>query len=212
MFRNTCTVALQMAPLAVGLTLFAGVLAAQSPERRNRIDVQDYTIKAEINPNTQTITAQATVRFVPIDDGVTFATFELNNALNVSRVVDAQGKPVQAQRNQSDFTVRLSFDSPLPKGQPYSATFVYDGRLTGEEESPVSGMKFAAIHPDYAYFLYPARWFPVNGYSTDRFGADMQITVPNGFTVVALAMVTPGAADTSSKTLRNNAVRCGPGT
>ncbi len=123
------------------------------------------------------------MRFVPIDDGVTSAVFELNNALNVSKVVDAQGKPVQAQRNQSDFTVRLSFDTPLPKGQPYSVTFFYDGRLTGDEESPVSGVKFAAIHPDFAYLLYPARWFPVSGYTTDRFGADMQISVPMGYTV-----------------------------
>ncbi len=182
MFRNRCTAATALG-LALFVTVVSAPLSAQSPERRNRIDVQDYTIKADINPNTQTIMAQATVRFVPIDDGVNSATFELNNALNVSKVVDAQGKPVQAQRNQSDFTVRLSFDTPLPKGQPYSVTFFYDGRLTGEEESPVSGVKFAAIHPDYAYFLYPARWFPVNGYTTDRFGADMQITVPTGYTV-----------------------------
>ena len=70
--------------------------------------------------------------------------------------------------------MRLSFDQPLPKGQPQTVTFFYDGRLTGQEDSPVYGIKFAAIHPDYAYLLYPARWFPVNGYTTDRFAADMQ--------------------------------------
>ncbi len=87
MFRNRCT-AVRVAP--IGRSAFRpvvshGALAAQTPERRNRIDVQDYTIKAEISPNTQTITAQATVRFVPMDDGVTSAAFELNNALNVSQ-------------------------------------------------------------------------------------------------------------------------------
>ena len=167
---------------AAALVVFAGALRAQ-PAPRNRIDVQDYVIKAEVSPNAQTINAQATVRFVPLDDGITGAVFELNNALNVSRVVDAEGKPVDAQRNQSDFTVHLSFPA-LPKGQPYTVTFYYDGRLTGEEESPVSGVKFAAIHPDFAYLLYPSRWFPVSGYTTDRFGADMQITVPNGYTVL----------------------------
>ncbi len=184
MFRNPHISPAGVAPLIAILSIFAPGAGAQQPERRNRIDVQDYTIKADVSPNTQTITAQATVRFVPIDDGVTGAVFELNNALNVSRVVDAQGKPVQAQRNQSDFTVRLTFDAPLPKGQPYAVTFFYDGRLTGEEESPVSGVKFAAIHPDYAYFLYPSRWFPVSGYTTDRFGADMQISVPMGYSVL----------------------------
>ncbi len=91
---------------------------------------------------------------------------------------------MQASRNQQDFTVRLNFDQPLPKGQPYAVTFYYDGKLTGDEESPVYGIKFAAIHPDFAFLMYPARWFPVSGYTTDRFGADIRVTVPTGFTVV----------------------------
>jgi len=32
--------------------------------------------------------------------------------------------------------------------------------------------------------MYPARWFPVSGYSTDRFGADLKVTVPMGYTVL----------------------------
>ena len=33
--------------------------------------------------------------------------------------------------------------------------------------------------------MYPARWFPVSGYTTDRFAADTNITVPTGFDVIA---------------------------
>ncbi len=69
-------------------------------------------------------------------------------------------------------------------------TFYYDGRLTGQEDSPVYGIKFAAIHPDYAYLMYPARWFPVSGYTTDRFAADMRITVPMGYTVLGSGLDT----------------------
>jgi hypothetical protein len=98
--------------------------------------------------------------------------------------VDASGKQIPASRNQQDFTIRLSFDQPLPKGQPQTITFFYDGKLSGNEDSPVFGIKFAAIHPDYAFLLYPARWFPVSGYSTDRFAAEMRITVPAGYTVL----------------------------
>ena len=36
--------------------------------------------------NTQTLAAKAAVRFVPLDDNINSATFELNNALNVSHV------------------------------------------------------------------------------------------------------------------------------
>ena len=176
----------RIAPLAAGLLLLAGGLRAPAQERRNssRIDIEQYTIDAEITPNTSSLAAKASVRFIPLDDNVTSASFELNNALNVSRVVDGQGKQITASRNQQDFTVRLSFDQPLPKGQPVTITFYYDGRLTGQEDSPIYGIKFAAIHPDYAYLMYPARWFPVSGYSTDRFAADLKVTVPMGYFVL----------------------------
>ena len=81
--------------------------------------------------------------------------------------------------------MRLNFDQPLPKGKPVTVTFYYDGKLSGQEDSPVYGIKFAAIHPEFAYLMYPARWFPVSGYTTDRFGADLHVTVPMGYTVLA---------------------------
>jgi hypothetical protein len=181
-------------PLAAGLLLFACSPAAVAQERRNRIDVDAYAIDAEVSPTAQTLTAKATVRFVPLDDNTISASFELNNALNVSRVVDDKGKQIPASRNQQDFTVRLNFESPLAKGQPVTITFYYDGRLSGQEDSPVYGIKFAAIQPDFAYLMYPARWFPVSGYTTDRFAANMRITVPTGYSVIASGLETHQAA------------------
>src|SRR5256885_16371222 len=81
-------------------------------------------------------------------------------------------------------SVRVSLPQPLAKGKRATLVFVYGGKLTGDEESPVFGIKFAAIHPTYAYLMYPARWFPVNDYSADRFTADLKVTVPAGFRVV----------------------------
>ena len=177
MFRNRT--------LAAALTLALAASAAWAQQdRRSRIDVEQYTIDAEVSPATQSLTAKASVRFIPLDDNITSAAFELNNALNVSRVVDDKGKQIPASRNQQDFTVRLSFEQQLPKGQPVTMTFYYDGKLSGQEDSPVYGIKFAAIHPDFAYLLYPARWFPVSGYTTDRFSADLHVTVPAGYTVL----------------------------
>jgi hypothetical protein len=182
------------APLAASLVLLAWPLAAQNQERRSRIDVDAYAIDAEVSPNTQTLNAKVTTRFIPLDDNITSATFELNNALAVSRVVDDKGKQISASRSQQDFTVRLNFDTPLAKGQPVTVTFYYDGRLTGQEDSPVYGIKFAAIHPDYAFLMYPARWLPISGYTTDRFAANMRITVPTGYTVVSSGLDTHQAA------------------
>ena len=184
------------APVLAGLLWFAGTHPAAAQERRpaSRIDVQDYAIEAEISPVTSSLAAKTTVRFIPLDDGLTSASFELNNALNVSRVVDATGKQVSASRTQQDFSIRLTFEPPLRKGQPASVTFFYDGKLSGQEDSPVYGVKFAAIHPDFGFLLYPARWFPVSGYSTDRFGADIKVTVPNGYTVLGSGFDTHQAA------------------
>jgi hypothetical protein len=188
MFRNRFVSS--AAALAAGLWMLAAAIPASAQDQRrgaplSRIHVEQYTIEAEISPNTQLLAAKATIRFTPIDDGITAATFELNNALNVSRVVDASGKQIPTSRNQQDFTERVSFEQPLPKGQPVTITFYYDGHLTGQEDSPVYGIKFAAIHPEFAFLLYPARWFPVSGYSTDRFAADLHVVVPMGFTVLA---------------------------
>ena len=35
------------------------------------------------------------------------------------------------------------------EGKPVTVTFYYDGRLSGQEDSPVYGIKFAAIQNDY---------------------------------------------------------------
>ncbi len=163
------------------------------------IDVDAYTIDAQINPSTQTLNAHVVVRFVPLDDQVNSVTFELNNALNISQITDARGATLNSARTQADNTVRVTFPGILPKGQMTEITFVYDGRLSGDEESPIYGIKFAAIQNDYAFLLYPARWFPVSGYTADRFTSTMHITVPQGYQVV-------GSGSGSSKADSGNGV------
>lgn len=169
----------------IALVTGAVSLAAEERSVRSHLNVSHYVIEADVNPRTQALTANVQVQFIPLDDNLTTASFELNNALNISRVVDGNGRQVPASRSTQDFTVRLNFPEPLQKGKPASVTFTYDGRLTGAEDSPVFGIKFAAIQNDFAYLMYPARWFPVNDYTTDRYTADMRITVPANYTVLA---------------------------
>ncbi len=162
-------------PLAVGLW---------AQDKHSRIEVQHYTIDADINPRTQSIVATAKVNFTPLEDA-NEAVFELNNALSVTKAVDGSGKPLQTGRNAQDFTVNVAVPQGLHKSQPYEISLTYDGKLTGNEDSPVSGIKFAALHPDYGYLLYPARWFPVNGYTVNRFSADIRVATPSEYRVVA---------------------------
>jgi len=200
MFRKTLLAVLALAPL------FAQNMPAQDRGAKSgRIDVDHYAIDAEINPRTQTLTASVKVRFIPLDSDLSSASFELNNAFNVSRVVDDSGRQLTASRSNQDFSVRVTFPAPLAKGKPTTVTFSYDGRLTGQEESPIYGIKFGAIQNDFAYLMYPARWFPVSGYSVDRFTSDLHITVPNGYQVIAsgLGSSQPSPGGGAGKTVFN---------
>lgn len=157
---------------------------AWAQQQRSRIDVTKYTIDADINPRTQSLMATAKIDFTPLDS-VNDLTFELNNALTVSKAVDAQNQALGTDRNAQEFSVRVALTGAAPKAQPTSISLTYGGKLTGDEDSPINGIKFAALHPDYGYLLYPARWFPVSGYTTERFMADLRITVPPDYRVVA---------------------------
>ena len=171
--------------LLAGTVMLALGAALCAQERRSSIDVEHYVIAAEINPDTQTLKAEVKVRFSPLDDGVSSAFFELNNALSVSTITSEEGQQLPAARVQQDGGIRVSFPEPLAKGKPVTLTFRYDGTLAGSEESPVYGIKFAAIHNDFSYLLYPARWFPVSGYTSDRYTYDLKVTVPEGNRVIA---------------------------
>ena len=158
--------------------------AASAQQQRSRIDVTKYTIDADINPRTQSLVATAKIDFTPVD-ATNELTFELNNALAVSKAVDTQKHTLGTGRSAQDFTVKVELPSGVQKSQPCSIALTYGGKLTGDEESPINGINFAALHPDYGYLLYPGRWFPVSGYTTDRFMADLRITVPPDYRVVA---------------------------
>ncbi|MCE5308206.1 MAG: tetratricopeptide repeat protein [Acidobacteriales bacterium] len=181
--------------LIVTLAALLMAAGASAQERRPRIDVESYLIRAEISPRTQSLTATAEVRFTPLEDNVTAPVFELNNALTVSKVVDGRGRDVQFSRNTQDFTVRVNLPESLAKNAPAKLTFTYEGRFTGREESPVYGIKFANIQNDYTYLLYSARWFPINGYTTDRYKAEYAITAPSEYKVIGSGIETTSAGE-----------------
>lgn len=157
---------------------------AQEPPKDARIEVQHYAIDADINPRTQSLTATAKVDFTPLDDADS-AVFELNNALKIDKVVDGGGQTLQATRDGQNLTVRVAFTQPLPKDQPAQLTFSYEGQFTGNQDSPVYGITFAELKPNFGFLLYPSRWFPVSGYTVDRFKTDLHITTPADYRVIA---------------------------
>src|SRR5207244_2279700 len=72
-------------------------LSARAADQKSRLRVDDYQIEADLNPHSHKISAKAKVKFTALDD-LSVATFELNNALRLTKVTDANNKPLSAER------------------------------------------------------------------------------------------------------------------
>ncbi len=192
--------------MLLGASLLCAALPVLGQERapgRTRVDVEKYVIHAELEPAGHLLRARASVQFTPQEDALN-VTFELNNNLAPTRIVDAEGKPLNSQRIPQEGALRVNFERPLPRGKPASITMEYEGRLASGDNQPVEGLKLAYVGGEVSYLLYPGRWFPVSGYQVDRFAADMTITVPQGLRVVAPGRGGPPAVPaTGGKTTYN---------
>jgi hypothetical protein len=102
----------------------------------------------------------------------------------VTKISDESGKVLSGERT-ADGSIRVTPSVAFTKGQVSHWTFAYEGTITGNEDGPVEGLKLAAIQEPITYLLYPARWFPMTGYLTDRFTAEMHIRVPQGMRAFA---------------------------
>jgi len=189
---------LRRASLFAGLA-FLLVLSAYGAER-SRIKATDYNIDAEITPKTHMLTARARVKFTALDD-INFATFELNNALRVTRVLDANGKSMSGERISADNAIRVGFPGGLTKGTTTTLTFEYEGKLANADDSPVEGLKLAYIGEDVTYLLYPGRWFPITNYGIDRFTATVNVTAPAGTTIIGSGSIAPASKAAAGKTV-----------
>jgi len=165
-----------------------------------RLRVDDYQIEAELSPHLHKIIARAKVKFTAVED-TNVATFELHNALRVTKVLDAAGKPLSAERVTQDSTVRVQLATPLAKDASTTLTFEYEGTLDSADDSPVQGLKLAYVGDDTSYLLYAGRWFPVNAYGINRFTATMNITVPAHMVVIGSGRETDGSAGLAKKPL-----------
>ncbi len=171
----------------ISMLLLLGAFVAMavpslSAAERSDINITGYSIQATLDPGQHTLKASARVTFTATDN-ISAAIFELHNALKVDSVVDAQNHKLSGERGPNA-TVSVALASPLSKGASTTLTFVYEGTLSGSEESPIEGLKVASIGDPISYLLYASRWFPMVGYLTDRFTAEIHVQIPSGYRVV----------------------------
>ncbi len=157
--------------------------AGQSTSASNRLAIQGYVIDAELDPAAHHLSAKAVVTFTA-PENADVVSFGFHPALKLTKVTDDGGKLLTGDRS-ADGAIRITPVTPFLKGQPVHWTFQYEGTITGNEDGPEEGLKLAAIQEPVSYLLYPGRWFPMTGYLTNRFTAQMHIKVPQGIRVLA---------------------------
>jgi aminopeptidase N len=150
---------------------------------RPQLQVTGYVINADLDPSVNRLSATAAVTFTALED-LTAPIFELNNGLQITKVTDANRKPLDAERLTNNSTVRFSLANSIPKGTSTTYYFEYSGTLKGADTSPVEGIKLASVEDPISILLYPGRWFPMVGLFTNRFTAEMHIRVPSDQRVV----------------------------
>ncbi len=182
----------------IALLLMALAGAAHAAEKP-RLHVDDYQIAVELLPEAHKLSAHATVKVTALED-LSVATFQLNNALRVTKLVDANNKPLNPERVTQDSTIRFGLDTGLAKGASTSFTFDYEGTLENADDSPIQGLKLAYVGPDTSYLLYSGLWFPVAGYGVNRFTATVSVTVPAHMVVIGSGKEAAPAAPAAKKT------------
>ena len=93
---------------------------ASNAADRQRIQVDSYVIQAVVTPQTHQLKAVAQLKFTAMDD-ISVATFTLHNGLRPTRVLDAEGQVLSAERISQDATVRVALPTGLSKGASFRA-------------------------------------------------------------------------------------------
>jgi aminopeptidase N/predicted negative regulator of RcsB-dependent stress response len=164
---------------------------------KTRLRADDYQIDVELLPQTHKLTAHATVRVTALED-LSVVTLQLNNALRITKLTDANNKPLIPERNTQDSTVRFALTNGLTKNASTTFYFEYEGTLESADDSPVQGLKLAYVGPDTSYLLYSGLWFPVAGYGVNRFTATISVTVPAHMVVIGSGKEPSAAAATAN--------------
>jgi aminopeptidase N len=156
--------------------------AAQNVAPKPTLNITAYNINVAIHPADHSLDATAQVTFTPLAD-IPTAIFDLHGALLVDRVTDASGATLNGQRGPGA-TLVVTPSTPLAKGQSMTWTFHYSGKLESDAGGPVEGLKLAYVGDPISYLLYAGRWFPMTGYMTDRFTAEIHVKAPAGYRVI----------------------------
>jgi aminopeptidase N len=164
------------------LFIFAVVPArAQNPFP---FEATHYDVDATLRTTEQTLAAKVTIQ-LKADAVSRTAVFELHPDLNVSSVMDSNGKPLGFDRDPANaLRLRVTFPQAYAPGQQVAVTITYAGPVSSLDDSPTRGLRLASIDSHWAYLLLAARWFPLTNFPSNRYTAQFRITAPQDFAIV----------------------------
>jgi len=195
---------MQMEGLFWALLLLAcAPLRAQAPPPPAFL-ADHYDVSAKLDTITQSLSAVAKVDFKARDVSSSVRV-ELHPNLNVTDVKSADGKTLGFERDtQNPLNLIVNLPSPVATGTKVTLTFTYAGPLANEENSPVPGVRAAAINRDGAFLLLPARWFPLTNYPSNRYTATFRLNVPDSFAVAGTGKAAAPTPTPGKNTVEGN--------
>jgi tetratricopeptide (TPR) repeat protein len=194
-----CILRSPLTHLSLCMLAFCSARLLAAPVRA-QVQATGYVINADVDPATNKLTATTVVTLTALED-VTQVTLELNNGLQITKLIDSAQHTLTPERLTTNSTVRIPLVTTFVKGTSTTLTFDYSGTLTGSDSSPVEGIKLAAIADPVSILLYAGRWFPLAtpGLFTNRFTAEMHIHVPSDYRVVGSTLT-----ESTSKSIPGN--------
>jgi hypothetical protein len=97
------------------ITLCMSATALFAAPIRPQLQATGYVISADLDPATGKLSATVTVTISALED-LNMVTLELNNGLQITRLVDASGRALAPERLTTNSTVRIPLLAPVPKG------------------------------------------------------------------------------------------------
>ncbi len=167
-------------------------LAAQAQEpRKTAFRAVNYEVSVSIVPAEQRLVGRARVTFEAKTTS-RLVEVELHPNLRVRGITGADGRALEFEQDENTpMLLRVNLPQSVETGQTATVNFEYEGRLSGDENSPVKGVQLANISSDTSYLFQAARWFPLTDYGSNRYTATFRIDVPEELSVTGTGRALP---------------------
>ena len=165
----------------------SGVVSPQPPSEGGAVDVQDYAISVQIEPERSFIKGEVRVRLLALED-TRILPFQMSNRLTLIEVRDERDVRYESSFERFDSSrMRIRAQDLIRSGEERTLILRFDGVLEPEQYAyfDTRSSEKAVISADGAVLLSEGNWFPAHNLPLDAATVSVQVNVPLGYSVVA---------------------------